>query len=256
MRCCCRRARARRSAQPGCCGTQPKPLSGARTPSSPARSCSRCRQMPRSRSTTELSSRDGSRWRTSCRRAWPFSSTCMRHTRATRTRRRQLACAPAHHDAAHWSGGVPAAKKARDLEPDVRRVAGRAMVNEGEAWGEVWRDLQNRYFAEVGIDLRVDPTGAFAQAHIGPIRMRRRTRKRTLEPTKSRARTPRLRATRIRFCSCSRATAPRSRCATLSGTSPNTLPGQEPVGRGPEPAEERRKSKRRIPVAERRQSRR
>ena len=65
-----------------------------------------------------------------------------------------------------------AAKKARDLEPDVRRVAGRAMVNEGEAWGEVWRDLQNRYFAEVGIDLRVDPTGAFAQAHIGPIRMR------------------------------------------------------------------------------------
>ena len=65
-----------------------------------------------------------------------------------------------------------AAKKARDLEPDVRRVAGRAVVSEGEAWGEVWRDLQNRYFAEVGIDLRVDPTGAFAQAHIGPIRMR------------------------------------------------------------------------------------
>ena len=65
-----------------------------------------------------------------------------------------------------------AAKKARDLEPDVRRVAGRAVVSEGEAWGEVWRDLQNRYFAEVGIDVRVDPTGAFAQAHIGPIRMR------------------------------------------------------------------------------------
>ena len=65
-----------------------------------------------------------------------------------------------------------AAKKARDLEPDVRRVAGRAVVSEGEAWGEVWRDLQNRYFAEVGIDVRVDPTSAFAQAHIGPIRMR------------------------------------------------------------------------------------
>src|SRR3954447_2194306 len=65
-----------------------------------------------------------------------------------------------------------AAKKARDLEPDVRRVAGRPIVSEGEAWGEVWRDLQNRYFAEFGIDVRVDPTDAIAQAHIGPIRMR------------------------------------------------------------------------------------
>jgi len=65
-----------------------------------------------------------------------------------------------------------AAKKARDLEPDVRRVAGRPLVTEGEAWGESWRDLQNRYFAEFGIDVRVDPTDAIAQAHIGPIRMR------------------------------------------------------------------------------------
>src|SRR4051812_1597683 len=65
-----------------------------------------------------------------------------------------------------------AAKKARDLEPEVRRVAGRAVVSEGEAWGEVWRELQNRYFAEVGLEVRVDPTGAIAQAHIGPIRMR------------------------------------------------------------------------------------
>ena len=46
------------------------------------------------------------------------------------------------------------------------------MVSEGEAWGEVWRDLQNRYFAEMGLDVRVEATSAVAQAHVGPIRMR------------------------------------------------------------------------------------
>lgn len=65
-----------------------------------------------------------------------------------------------------------AAKKARDLEPEVKLIGGRAVVSEGEAWGEVWRDLQNRYFAEHGLDIRVDVTSAVAQAHIGPIRMR------------------------------------------------------------------------------------
>ena len=45
-------------------------------------------------------------------------------------------------------------------------------MSEGEAWGEVWRDLQNRYFAEQGLDIRVDVRSAVAQAHIGPIRMR------------------------------------------------------------------------------------
>ena len=65
-----------------------------------------------------------------------------------------------------------AAKKARDLEPEIKRIGGRAVVSEGEAWGEVWRDLQNRYFAEQGLDIRVDVRSAVAQAHIGPIRMR------------------------------------------------------------------------------------
>src|SRR5262249_17315859 len=65
-----------------------------------------------------------------------------------------------------------AAKKARDLDPEVRRVGGRAMVSEGEAWEEVWRDLQNRYLAEIGLDIRVEATSAVAQAHVGPIRMR------------------------------------------------------------------------------------
>jgi Ti-type conjugative transfer relaxase TraA len=63
-------------------------------------------------------------------------------------------------------------KKARDLDPEVRRAGGRAIVADGEAWGELWRDHQNRYFREHGIDLQVDPTAAHPAPHIGPVRMR------------------------------------------------------------------------------------
>jgi Ti-type conjugative transfer relaxase TraA len=66
-----------------------------------------------------------------------------------------------------------AAKKARDLDPEVRRAGGRAVVADGEAWGELWRDHQNRFFIHHGIDARVDPTAAHAGEHIGPVRMRR-----------------------------------------------------------------------------------
>src|SRR5271170_5365986 len=64
------------------------------------------------------------------------------------------------------------AKKARDLDPEVRRAGGRAIVADGEAWGELWRDHQNHYFREHGIDLQVDPTAAHPAPHIGPVRMR------------------------------------------------------------------------------------
>jgi Ti-type conjugative transfer relaxase TraA len=64
------------------------------------------------------------------------------------------------------------AKKARDLDPVIKRGGGRAIVAEGEAWGELWRDHQNRYFAEQGFDIRVDATSAVPQEHIGPVRMR------------------------------------------------------------------------------------
>jgi Ti-type conjugative transfer relaxase TraA len=64
------------------------------------------------------------------------------------------------------------AKKARDLDPEVRHAGGRAIVADGEAWGELWRDHQNRYFREHGIDLEVDPIAAHPMPHIGPIRMR------------------------------------------------------------------------------------
>ncbi len=65
-----------------------------------------------------------------------------------------------------------AAKKARDLDPEVRRAGDRAIVADGEAWGELWRDHQNRYFREHGIDLQVDPIAAHPMPHIGSIRMR------------------------------------------------------------------------------------
>jgi Ti-type conjugative transfer relaxase TraA len=65
------------------------------------------------------------------------------------------------------------AKKARDLDPEVRRAGGRAVVGEAEAWGALWRDHQNRFFRAHGLDLQVDPTATHAAEHIGPVRMRR-----------------------------------------------------------------------------------
>lgn len=64
------------------------------------------------------------------------------------------------------------AKKARDLDPEVKRFGGRAAVTDGEAWGALWRDHQNRHFAEHGYEVRVDAAGAIAQQHVGPVRMR------------------------------------------------------------------------------------
>ena len=65
------------------------------------------------------------------------------------------------------------AKKARDLDPQVRQAGTRAMVSDGEAWGETWRTHQDRYFLQHGIELRVDATAAHPGEHIGPVRMRK-----------------------------------------------------------------------------------
>jgi len=64
-------------------------------------------------------------------------------------------------------------KKARDLDPEVRRAGSRAVVADGEAWGETWRAHQDRYFQEHGIGVRVDATAAHPGEHIGPVRMRK-----------------------------------------------------------------------------------
>ncbi len=65
------------------------------------------------------------------------------------------------------------AKKARDLDPEVRHAGGRAVVADGEAWGALWRDHQNQYFQAHGLDCWVDPTATHPGQHIGPVRMRR-----------------------------------------------------------------------------------
>jgi len=66
-----------------------------------------------------------------------------------------------------------AATKARDLDPEVRQAGSRAVVADGEAWGETWRAHQDRYFQEHGIGVRVDATAAHPGEHIGPVRMRK-----------------------------------------------------------------------------------
>ena len=66
-----------------------------------------------------------------------------------------------------------AAKKARDLDPEVRKTGARTLVTDAEAWGETWRAHQDRYFQEHGIELRVDATAAHPGEHIGPVRMRK-----------------------------------------------------------------------------------
>ena len=70
-------------------------------------------------------------------------------------------------------GDQLAARKARDLDPEVRKAGTRNVVTEAEAWGETWRAHQDRYFREHGIELRVDATAAHPGEHIGPVRMRK-----------------------------------------------------------------------------------
>lgn len=65
------------------------------------------------------------------------------------------------------------AKKARDLEPVVRQAGERARVADGVAWGELWRDHQDQYFREHGLEAHVDRPATLSQEHIGPVRMRR-----------------------------------------------------------------------------------
>ena len=70
------------------------------------------------------------------------------------------------------AGDRLSAKKARDLDPEVRHFGARAAVTDGEAWGALWRDHQDRYFIEHGLSLRVDAMSAVPGQHVGPVRMR------------------------------------------------------------------------------------
>ena len=65
------------------------------------------------------------------------------------------------------------ARKARDLDPEVRQDGGRARVADDAAWGELWRDHQDQYFREHGLEARVDRPATLSQEQIGSVRMRR-----------------------------------------------------------------------------------
>ena len=58
--------------------------------------------------------------------------------------------------------------KARDLNGTFYK----GKVMEGDLWGEISRDLQNKMFEEKGMPNRVDPLGILPQEHLGPVRMR------------------------------------------------------------------------------------
>lgn len=62
--------------------------------------------------------------------------------------------------------------KARDLDPEVISTKRGGRQVDGERWGEIWRAEQDAYFREQGLALRVDPTQAKAEKHLGPKRFR------------------------------------------------------------------------------------
>ena len=64
------------------------------------------------------------------------------------------------------------AKKARDLDPTVSLTRKGRLNVQGDPWGVYWRDLQDRYFKEQGLEMRVDPLHAESQTHRGPKRFR------------------------------------------------------------------------------------
>ena len=54
--------------------------------------------------------------------------------------------------------------KARDLDPEIKFKK----VQENDAWGEKWRNTQNQYFKDKGLDISVDDNGIISQIHVGP----------------------------------------------------------------------------------------
>jgi MobA/MobL family len=69
-------------------------------------------------------------------------------------------------------GEAFSAKKARDLDPQVRHIGQRPVVAEGELWGEAWRDYQNDYFGSNGIEIAVDAIAPVPGQHLGPNHFR------------------------------------------------------------------------------------
>ena len=69
-------------------------------------------------------------------------------------------------------GNGLAARKARDLNPAFTRSVDGGLHVDGERWGVLWAEHQNRYFEAQGLELRVDRNGVVHQEHLGPKRHR------------------------------------------------------------------------------------
>ncbi len=65
--------------------------------------------------------------------------------------------------------GTGLGAKARDLKPVVRRGY---VFDEEKSIGKLWRDIQNEYFKERGLDIKVDDISPIPGLHVGPRRMR------------------------------------------------------------------------------------
>ena len=63
-------------------------------------------------------------------------------------------------------------RKARDLNPAFTRSVEGGLHVDGERWGALWAEHQNRYFEAQGLELRVDRKGVISQEHLGPKRHR------------------------------------------------------------------------------------
>ncbi len=62
--------------------------------------------------------------------------------------------------------------KINDLVPSLRGAT--HFASNGIQWGKVWAHIQNDFFEEKGLNLRVDYEGVIPQDHLGPVRMRGR----------------------------------------------------------------------------------
>ena len=69
-------------------------------------------------------------------------------------------------------GNQLSSHKATDLMPKVRHLLFGPIVAEGELWGPLWRDHQNKFFSDRDKGLVVDPVAPVPQEHIGPVRFR------------------------------------------------------------------------------------
>lgn len=61
-------------------------------------------------------------------------------------------------------------KKLFDLLPSIRGASHYAI--DAMKWGKIWTQIQNDFFEEKGLNLRVDHEGVVSQEHLGPVRMR------------------------------------------------------------------------------------